>query len=208
MGMNQRRGRPVIKKTGNRNKTGENAAGDIIHNHVIYAMTAGAIPVPLADFVAITAIQNDMIRQIAGEFGVPGDCNQGKTLASSIIGTSLAKIGASAVKAIPGIGTVTGIAAQVVLAGASTWALGRVFQEHFREKRSFTDFDLGSLKKQYRSLLNKGKEVARDLNKKTSADDVYHTIEKLKELHEKGAISEKEYESTRKGLLQKVVDSA
>ncbi len=186
----------------------DETADRIVQNHVIYAMTAGAIPVPIADFVAVTAIQNDMLKQLAKASGAAWDDNQGKALASAIIGTSLAKLGASAVKAFPGTGTLAGVAAQVILSGASTWALGAAFQNHFTSGGSFTDINLESLKKQYRSLFQKGKEVARDLKRKASKEDVYGTIEKLKELHDKGAITDKEFESTRKSLLEKIAAGA
>jgi uncharacterized protein (DUF697 family) len=43
---------------------------EIIKMHVIFAMTAGAIPIPVADLVAVSAIQYDMIRQLADFHGV------------------------------------------------------------------------------------------------------------------------------------------
>ena len=38
---------------------------EIIQNHIVFSMIAGAIPLPLADIAAVTAIQLDMIKQIA-----------------------------------------------------------------------------------------------------------------------------------------------
>jgi uncharacterized protein (DUF697 family) len=177
---------------------------EIITSHVIYSMTAGAIPVPLVDFVAITAIQIDMIKQVADFHGADYDRDKGKSLASSLTGASLAKIGASAVKSIPGVGTLLGISSQVILAGASTYALGKVFDSHFSENRSLVDFDTESMKKKYKQFMEKGKKITKDLKKKQKTEDVFATIEKLKALKESGAITEKDFERTKKDLLDKI----
>ena len=78
-------------------------ADEIIKMHVIFAMTAGAIPLPMADLVAVSAIQYDMIRQLAELYGADYDSNKGKTLASSMMGAAVARIGSSLIKAIPGV---------------------------------------------------------------------------------------------------------
>ena len=45
------------------NKTAN--ANNVIKNHMIWSMGAGFIPVPFADFFAVSAIQLDMIRQLS-----------------------------------------------------------------------------------------------------------------------------------------------
>lgn len=179
-------------------------ADSTIQTHVIYSMTAGAIPVPLIDFVAISAIQIDLIRQLARLHGADFDANLGKTLVSSLVGTSLAKIGASAIKAIPGIGTAMGIGAQVILSGASTYALGRVFDSHFGAGGTLSSFNIDAMKKVYEELLAKGKDVAQKLRGDSRRDDIPATIEKLAELRKSGAISEADYELTKKKLLDRL----
>jgi uncharacterized protein (DUF697 family) len=182
----------------------KNDVDDIITSHLIYSMTAGAIPVPLVDFIAITAIQIDMIKQIANFHDADYDMDKGKSLASSLVGSSLTKIGASAIKSIPGVGTLLGISSQVVLAGASTYALGKVFDSHFSENKSLVDFDIDTMKKKYSQFMEKGRKITKDLKKKQKAEDVFSTIEKLKGLKESGAITEKDFEQTKKDLLNKI----
>ena len=186
-------------------ETKEKSLESIIKSHLIFSMTAGAIPIPLVDFVAISAIQLDMIKQITSHYSIDYDSNKGKSLVSSIIGTSLAKLGASAIKAIPGVGTLAGISAQVIFAGASTYALGKVFENHFSNEGSLIDVNLDSMKKLYSELLEKGKDIARNLTKETKKEDVFKTIDKLNDLKNNGAITEKDYEMTKKKLLEKIV---
>jgi uncharacterized protein (DUF697 family) len=176
----------------------------IILSHVVYSMTAGAIPLPLADIAAVTAIQLDMIRQIAAHHGAAYDNDSGKSLITSLAGATLARLGASAIKAIPGVGTVVGIGAQVILSGASTYALGRVFDSHFSGQGSIFDVNVESMKKAYQDMLEKGREVASSLRKSSGNGDIPGTIEKLKALRDSGAITEEEFEQTKKKLLEKL----
>ena len=39
-------------------------ADTIIRNHIVWSMGAGMIPIPIADFFAVSAIQLDMVRQL------------------------------------------------------------------------------------------------------------------------------------------------
>jgi len=184
--------------------TEANNIDDIIKTHVIYAMTAGAIPVPLADFVAVSAIQYDLIQKVADFHKVDYDSNKGKTLATSIAGASVSRIGSSIIKALPGVGTLIGIASQVIVSGATTYALGKLFDNHFANNGTLDSLNTEAVKSKYREYVEKGKDYAKNLKKNFSKDDVLSTIEKLKELKDSGAISEAEFESLKEKLLKKV----
>lgn len=180
----------------------------LIRRHVGFAMVAGAIPVPLVDIAAVTAIQLDLIKALAAEYGVDYSDERGKVLATTLIGTTVGNLigraGASAIKAIPGIGTVLGIGSMAVFAGASTYALGKIFEHHFQEGGNLFDFDVDKMKVKFKDLLDKGKKVAQDMRKKPNRDEILTTIERLKDLRESGAITEEEYEKTKKDLLNKL----
>jgi uncharacterized protein (DUF697 family) len=176
----------------------------IISNHIIYAMTAGAIPVPVADIVAVSAIQYDMIRQIAEIYNANYDTDKGKALASSLVGATVSRIGASALKAIPGVGTILGIGSQVLMAGATTYALGKIFDSYFSGNKNLDNFNIDAVKKQYSEFVSKGKVYAKELKKNFSRDDVFDTIEKLSQLKSTGAITEEEFQKTKEKLLNKI----
>ncbi len=182
----------------------EGKVDDLIKNHVLFSMTAGAIPIPLADIAAVTAIQLDMIKEIAEIYDVPYDKNQGKSIASSLAGASFARMGASIIKTIPGVGTLAGLASQVVLSGASTYALGKIFESHFSSEGNLFDLETRAVKEKYEELLKKGKEFASKLKKDEKPEDIMETIEKLNGLKESGAISEEEYQKTKDELLKKI----
>lgn len=183
-------------------------ADSIINSHLGFAMVAGAIPVPIVDIVAVTAIQMDMLQQLANLYKVDFNNERGKSLVSALIGTAIGttigRLGASAVKSIPGIGTLLGIGSQVILSGATTYAIGKVFQSHFQNNGTLFDFSVDAMKAKFEEFLNIGKKIAKEKEKEQNEDDIISTINKLKELKDNGAITEEEYESTKKELLAKL----
>ncbi len=70
-------------------------ANKIIEKHVIWSLGGGLIPIPLVDFAAVTAIQVDMLGQLANLYGVKYTESNGKKLVVALTGTTLAKIGSS-----------------------------------------------------------------------------------------------------------------
>lgn len=140
------------------------AANSIIRNHIIWSMGTGFIPVPIVDLFAVSAVQIDMIRQLSKVYELDFKETEGKAVITTLTGSSLARLGSrAAMKLIPGVGTIVGGVTMSVLSGASTYALGEVFREHFETGGTFLDFDPGRLKKYYQEKFEKGKQVARDL---------------------------------------------
>ena len=106
-----------------------------------------------------------MVKQMSRVFDVNFNEMQGKTLITTLVGSSMARIGASAIKLIPGIGSLLGSVAMPVLSGASTFALGQVFKQHFETGGTFLDFDVDRLRKYYTEQFEKGKKVAEDIKR-------------------------------------------
>lgn len=175
---------------------------------MIWSMGAGFIPVPIADFFAVSAIQLDMIRQLCKLYEVDFKERQGKALVTSLTGSGLARLGARAVKFIPGVGSVLGGITMAVLSGASSFALGQVFIKHFETGGTILDFDVDRLKKYYNEMFEKGKEVAQDLQRQQQgnreqkkhekeealAADVVEKLKSLAELKSQGVITEEEFQ--------------
>lgn len=197
------------------------SADKIIRNHIVWSMGAGLIPVPIADFFAVSAIQLDMVRQMCKLYEVDFKETEGKAVISSMTGSGLARLGArAAIKFIPGIGSVVGGMTMAVLSGASTYALGEVFKKHFETGGTFLDFDVDRLTKMYKEKFEKGKKVAEEIKKEQKRKqevvekvehkeavqkdqkDVIARLTKLGELKEKGVISEEEFQEMKKKLIE------
>lgn len=183
-------------------------AQSIIKNHMIWSMGAGLIPVPIADFFAVSAIQLDMIRQMSKVYDVDFKMSEGKAIITSLTGSGLARLGARAVKFIPGMGSIVGGVTMSVLSGATTYALGEVFRKHFETGGTFLDFDPERLKKYYNDKFEKGKAVADDMQKKQQesqkASTLVQSIDKLKELADmkaSGLLSDEEFEVMKKKII-------
>jgi uncharacterized protein (DUF697 family) len=188
------------------------SADKIIKNHVIWSMGAGFIPVPIADLFAVSAIQLDMIRQLAKVFDVDFKQTEGKAYITALTGSGLARLGARAIKFIPGIGSVMGGITMAALSGASSYAIGEVFKRHFETGGTFLDFDPERLKKYYDEKFEKGKEVVEEIKKEQKTDipqpkpEKASLIDQLKELGEmrnSGLITEEEFTD----LKRKIIDN-
>jgi uncharacterized protein (DUF697 family)/predicted GTPase len=88
------------------------------------AATAGAIPVPWLDLLILPAIQSRMIYHLAEFYGQPLTATRFLEVASTLgLGMLLRQASREVVKLIPYVGSVAG----GVLAGGSTFALGKAF---------------------------------------------------------------------------------
>ena len=175
---------------------------------MIWSMGAGFIPVPIADLFAVSAIQLDMIRQMCKLYEVDFKQTEGKAVITALTGSGLARLGARAVKFIPGVGSILGGITMSVLSGASTFALGEVFKKHFETGGTFLDFDPERLKKYYHEKFEKGKEMAEELRKKqdtvNQAADATSAMDKLKELTEMkqaGLLTDEEFDTMKKKII-------
>ncbi|MBL0025117.1 MAG: DUF697 domain-containing protein [Saprospiraceae bacterium] len=185
------------------------SADSIIKNHMIWSMGAGFIPVPIADLFAVSAVQLDMIRQLCKLYEIDFKQTEGKAIITALTGSGLARLGARAVKFIPGVGSILGGVTMAVLSGASSYALGEVFKKHFETGGTFLDFDPERLKKYYNEKFEKGKEVAEELRKKqetvVKSADSTSAVDKLKELAEMknaGILTNEEFETMKKKIIQ------
>ena len=140
----------------------------------------------LVDILAVTAIQMDMLQQLSKLYEIDFNEERGKSLVTALvgsaIGTSIGRMGASAVKAIPEVGTALGITSQVILSGATTYAIGKVFQSHFKNQGTLFNFKPEAMKDKFVEFLNIGKQVAKEKESKQSEEDILNTIAKRKEL--------------------------
>ncbi len=180
-------------------------AQSIIRSHVIWAMGGGLIPIPLVDFAAVTAIQLEMLQQLAELYGVDYSKSNGKTFVSALTGTTVARLGASFLKAIPGVGTVLGGASMSLASGASTYAVGQVAMDHFAKSGNLSNFVEEQLKKAYEDAFQRGKSYVSDLeDNQQEAADIYQALEKLGNLRDRGIITEEEFQTKKQQLLDRL----
>ncbi|MDZ4705772.1 MAG: DUF697 domain-containing protein [Saprospiraceae bacterium] len=216
----------MLKEQFMENNTGGDERGKhaetVIRNHVAWSMGVSfVIVVPIADIFAVSAIQLDMVRQLSRVYGLNFSETQGKAIVTALTSSTLARAGArSLIKLLPGIGTIIGGITVSIFNGASTYALGEVFKQHFSMGGTFLDFDTDRLKKFYNEKFEKGKKVAEQIRKEQAENPAAappppppaegaaaaagNTLDRLKELADlrnQGVISEEEFEQMKKALI-------
>ncbi len=146
----------------------------VINKYLPWSMGAGLIPLPIIDAAAVVGIQLKMLSEISKIYGVEFSENIGKSIIGSLVGgvgatTVAAGTFGSIVKAIPGFGVILGAATLPVVAGASTFALGKVFTQHFASGGTFLSFDSVEAKKVFAERFAEGKSCVSDLARKVDA---------------------------------------
>lgn len=183
-------------------------ANEIIRNHVGFSLGAALIPFPGADLLAVSTVQLNMLRQLAKLYNVGFMDSLGQNIISAVVSGSAARLGASLVKMIPGVGTVIGELSMPALSGASTYALGKVVASHFHLGGSLDDLDLRNAKSGYQEQMEHGKKMAEELAREqrqatptSSTDDAVDKLKKLSELKTAGIITEEEFSQLKGKLL-------
>jgi Uncharacterized protein/domain associated with GTPases len=151
-------------------------AEKIIKDHVLVGAASGLVPGPGIDMVLAFGTQLNLVRRLSQLYGVPFRENAAKSTITALFG-SLGAVGAGAiaamsfVKAIPVLGTAVGVAGTSVSIGAFTYAIGKVFQQHFESNGTFLDLDPGAYRAYFREMMKRGKKVAED-----EAEDIEEVV--------------------------------
>ena len=134
-----------------------------VRNFALTAAGVGLVPAPIWDFFAIAGVQTSMMYKLCNEYDVPFSKERAKTIGTSLIGSltaaSLATgVAGSLLKIIPGFGYVLGGLNFSIWAGATTYALGRVFESHLATGGTLMSFDTSSAKTAFSEAFEKGKQ--------------------------------------------------
>ena len=121
-------------------------AEEVIKRYAAYSAGAGLIPVPVLDMAAIGAVQLKMLQDISAVYDVPFENDRVRPIVAAIIGGYAASklgtgIGGSMLKSVPLFGQVFGVLAVPAFGAGLSWAIGRVFMQHFASGGTFLDFD-------------------------------------------------------------------
>jgi uncharacterized protein (DUF697 family) len=143
-------------------------ANKTIRTHVLSAMGVGLVPIPLVDLLGITGIQINLIRKLANIYEVPYTRDKIKNVLTPLVGGAFPVVSATTMislfKAIPIIGQTTGALAVSITAGAVTYAVGKVFLQHFASGGTFLTFDPEKVRNYYEAMVKEGRKTAADLN--------------------------------------------
>jgi len=138
----------------------------IIENSVLWSMGAAVIPVPIGDFIAVTAVQLDMLKRLSKAMGKDYQEISARSFILALNSGVSAKIGASLIKSIPGVGSFIGAVSLPVMSAASTYSLGNLFVSLVGQYGSIEDIDMTNAKEQFNEFYEKGKQKVEEWKKK------------------------------------------
>jgi uncharacterized protein (DUF697 family) len=149
------------------------AAETLVRKSVYAAAGVGLLPLPLVDLAAFNGIQLNMLYRLCKRYEVPFS----KQAAKGFIGMLLSGGGAalltapawSLLKSIPVVGSALGGMTVSALAGASTYALGKVFIEHFESGGTFLTFDPKAAKARFEQLQKEGRKAVQEASQAKQA---------------------------------------
>ncbi len=96
------------------------------------------------DFIAITGTQIDLIYRLSRIYDVDFSTQAARGVIASLLGSGVAmqpRAGEGGLKLLPGIGAAATFFASPALAAATTYAVGRVFVQHFETGGTLLTFD-------------------------------------------------------------------
>lgn len=179
-------------------------ADKLIKEHMIVAMGAGLIPLPFADWATTTAVQLNLVRKLAELYEVPFFSGLAKGLIASLVGATTVRGGATLIKLIPGIGWMAGGLTASVLAAATTYAVGKVFMNHFASGGTLRDLNVEAVRKAYARAFKEGQSLYEEIKKEVSSSDPYEQLRKLHELYQGGILTAEEYETQKRKILERL----
>lgn len=137
------------------------SADRVVKKYMIAAAGAGFVPAPLLDIALLAGIQLGMLKSLARIYGIQFVEQLGKSSVAALSGGSVSVSLASLVKSVPVIGHTLGMMAVPIMGGASTYAIGKVFIQHFESGGTFLTFDPGQVEDYYSRNYEKGREEVR-----------------------------------------------
>jgi uncharacterized protein (DUF697 family) len=145
-------------------------AHDLVKRHTMYAAGVGLIPLPFVGTLANTGVQLKMLKTLSDHYGVEFKEDLGKKLTASLVGGFLPSVTQETVKSllqsVPLVGGIVAIATTPLVNSAVTYAVGKVFIQHFESGGTFLDFDPATFKEYFAEQYEKGKSLLSDTEKK------------------------------------------
>ncbi len=140
----------------------------IVHRNMLWAFSAGILPIPVFDVVAITGVQLKLLKELSGLYGLPFSEGVAKKAVTSLLvgvgGVGVGGvIGSSLFKFVPVVGYALGVASIPVIAGALTHAVGKAFIMHFEAGGTILDFDPKAMRDYFEQEFRQAKQTVATL---------------------------------------------
>lgn len=128
----------------------------IVKRNMLWSAGAGLIPIPMAELVAITAVEIKLIKELTDLYETPFRKDVAKSAVVALIG-SLGTVSVGNMMAygmlrfVPVIGLPFAFASVSAVAAGVTYAIGKVFTAHFETGGTLLDFDAEKMREHFRA---------------------------------------------------------
>jgi len=138
---------------------------EIVKTNMLWSAGAGVLPIPMVEFVAITAVQIKLIKELSEHYDVPFRKDLAKSsiiaLLSSLGSVTIGKaLATSSLRFIPVIGPMFAALSLPAIAAGVSYAIGRVFISHYEMGGTLLDFDPSSARDYFKSMFDEGVKKA------------------------------------------------
>lgn len=136
-----------------------NQASAIISNKCKWSAAAGFIPVPYLDLAGLAAVQVKMVSELSDLYGKTVQQEALKTTVATLLGTLTtaglaAPVAMTTLKLVPGLGSIAGGLSLGAVGAAATFAVGKVFVNHFEGGGTLSNFDVDKVKDDLKSAFS------------------------------------------------------
>jgi uncharacterized protein (DUF697 family) len=132
----------------------------VVRNYTLLSAGVGIVPFPLVDMAAMLALQMLLVRGLAKLYGIPYAEQRVKAAVAGLIGGfDAGYIGYGALKLVPFFG-IFSYAAMPAINAAISYAVGRVFIQHFESGGTFLDFDAKKVRAYFDEKFREGRAKA------------------------------------------------
>jgi uncharacterized protein (DUF697 family) len=149
------------------------AANSIVKRNMWYAAGFGIIPIPFVEIVGTGAMQLKMVASLCKEYNTPFSQEIGRGIIATLLGT-LSAVGVAAgaatlLKSIPLVGGILSGASFAITGAAATYAVGKIFIQHFEAGGTMLTFNPEKMKAYFKELYEEGKQVAQSMAQEAKA---------------------------------------
>lgn len=154
-------------------KIKDHEALEIVKRNTLWSMGLGLLPTPGVDLIAVTGVQIKMLNELSHLYKIPFAENRVKSILTSLVGglgtLAVAPALFSLVKIIPIVGQTAGLVSVPLSAGAFTYAVGKVFNQHFASGGTFLDFEPSEVREHFRREFESAKRTVQDLKSESKS---------------------------------------
>ena len=137
-------------------------AEEKVQLYTLLSVPVGLVPAPALDLALIGAVQLKMVHSLAKVYDTPFSRSIVKgligALVSAAVASPTARLATSALKLVPGLGTLSGAIAMSGTGSALTYAVGKVFVSHFEAGGTILNLNARKMKAYFQEKYREAQE--------------------------------------------------